>query len=280
MNELLFINKPQGMTSFSLVAKVRHTLNLKKVGHAGTLDPNAEGLMIVLLGKATKALPYLRIDRKTYVAQMKLGIKTDTGDVWGTPIEEEEAPIVSLDKITETLNSFMGDSTQIPPMVSALMHQGKRLYAYHREGIEIERSAREITIYSINLLDYQHPYLSYQVEVSSGTYVRTLCEDIASRLNTIGTMSALTRTRVGDIDIKEAMTLQTLELEGPKLHPIESYLIYPMCEYEDIDTLKQGKRIELQHESDFVILSHQAKAVAVYQRDEGTHVYHCVRGLW
>jgi len=280
MNELLFIHKPQGMTSFALVAKVRHTLNLKKVGHAGTLDPNAEGLMIVLLGKATKALPYLRVDRKMYEAQLQLGVKTDTGDIWGKIIQEEVASPHSIQTIQQVLNSFVGEGTQIPPMVSALSHQGKRLYAYHREGIEIERPARTITIHSIKLMQYTHPFINYQVEVSSGTYVRTLCEDIAERLNTIGTLAALTRTRVGDIELKEAMTLEDLENVGPQTHPIEDHLIYPMVDYEDIEILKQGKRVEVHHESNWLVLSHQAKAVAVYRRDDDSDIYHCVRGLW
>jgi tRNA pseudouridine55 synthase len=187
---------------------------------------------------------------------------------------------ISDDHIQRVLSSFLGTSTQIPPMVSALSHQGKRLYQYHREGLEVERPARMIHISSIKLLYHRKEIISFEAEVSSGTYIRTLCEDIAEKLNTVGTMSALTRTKIGDVDLSQAVTLEQLHQGAYSTHAIEPYLIYPLLEYEEIDKVIQGKKIDLNSDELNVIVCHHGKAMAVYQKDDQASLYRCVRGLW
>jgi tRNA pseudouridine55 synthase len=280
MNGLVLMNKPKGMTSFDLVAQTRRILSVSKVGHAGTLDPNAEGLMVLLLNKATKALPYLNLDPKRYRTTLQLGVKTDTGDVWGKTLAEHQIPKLTTTQIAEVLNSFLGDQMQTPPMVSAVSVAGKRLYEYHRQGIEVERTQRKIHIFALELVAYEDSFIVFDAEVSSGTYIRTLCEDVAERLGTLGTMNSLVRTALGSCELKHAHTLDTLNGETVHVLPIEAFLKAPMMEYADELHLKQGKPLQLESEASELVMSVQNKAVAVYRKNQETLRYECVRGLW
>ena len=189
MDGVVIINKPKGMTSQNVVSKVKRILNEKKVGHAGTLDPNATGVLPILVGKATKISKYLIEHDKSYEAIIKLGEKSSTGDIEGDIVEKKE---IKLDKYTSEdiqniLNMFLGKTKQIPPMYSAIKVNGKKLYEYAREGKEIELKERDIEIFNIQLknVDYENQEISYIVDCSKGTYIRTLCEDIAKKLNTV-----------------------------------------------------------------------------------------------
>ena len=215
MDGVVIINKPKGMTSQNVVSKVKRILNEKKVGHAGTLDPNATGVLPILVGKATKISKYLIEHDKSYEAIIKLGEKSSTGDIEGDIVEKKE---IKLDKYTSEdiqniLNMFLGKTKQIPPMYSAIKVNGKKLYEYAREGKEVELKEREIEIFNIQLknVDYENQEISYIVDCSKGTYIRTLCEDIAKKLNTIGYMKELTRLRVDKFNISNAITLEELE---------------------------------------------------------------------
>ena len=170
MQGLILINKPQNMTSFDVVAVVRKTLNIKKIGHAGTLDPNAEGLLIILVDKATKALPFLAFNRKEYVAQLRFGIKTNTGDIWGEVIDRNDSMNIDESMIESVLKTFMGVTKQTPPKVSAISIKGKRLYEYARANIDVEIPEREIEIFNIEKLAYEEGILTFKVECSSGTF--------------------------------------------------------------------------------------------------------------
>lgn len=279
MNELLLIKKPQNMTSFDVVAIVRKTLNIKKVGHTGTLDPNAEGLMIILIDKATKALPFLHLNKKEYIATLKLGIKTNTGDIWGEVIEEKSVPDISYDEIETVLKSFMGKSLQTPPKVSAISVNGKRLYEYARKDQEVVIPQREIEIYEIECLSVDDE-IHFRVQCSSGTYIRSLCEDIALKLNTVGTMSKLTRTKIEMFNVENAYTITQIRNKEFQFESIDKALNYPRFEIENIVDVKNGKKIRCDSEAEVILLTYLEEAIAIYEKDDEQHTYRCLRGLW
>lgn len=185
MDGILIVNKPKNFTSQDVVSKVKKILNEKKAGHTGTLDPLATGVLPVLLGKSTKLSKYLIEHDKVYVAKIKLGQKTDTGDAEGIVIEEKNVPEISVEKAKKILDSFLGKGQQIPPMYSAIKINGKKLYEYARNGENVEVPPRNIEIYSINLLKIKDTEMEFEVSCSKGTYIRTLCEDIAKALGTV-----------------------------------------------------------------------------------------------
>lgn len=230
MGGILIVDKPIGKTSFDIVRDVRKEYQIKKVGHIGTLDPMASGVLPVLVGNATKLSNILVEHDKEYIAVLKLGKSTDTGDSEGTITETDEnylekigelqnslqivekkalqkniGEIEKTECIRKVLNLFLGDSFQIPPMYSAIKVNGKKLYELAREGKTIEREPRKINISEIELLEYREPdEIKFRVVCSKGTYIRVLCEDIAKKMNTVGYMSSLRRTRVGNFRIEDA----------------------------------------------------------------------------
>lgn len=234
MNGVILINKEKNISSFGVVAKVRKILNIKKVGHSGTLDPNATGLLPILIGNGTKISKYLIEHDKTYIAKLKLGIKTTTADGEGDILEKDD---FKLNKKNEDLyknvfNSFIEKSTQIPPIYSAIKVDGKKLYEYARKNEEVEIKPREIEIYNIKIIsiNYDENEIDFEVSCSKGTYIRTLCEDIAEKLETCGYMKELKRTRVDNFRIEDAITLE--ELESNKNN--EEYLKNKIISIENI----------------------------------------------
>lgn len=216
LDGIIVINKPKGYTSHDVVAKVKKILNIKKVGHTGTLDPNATGVLPLLLNSGTKLSKYLINHDKEYEVTLKLGIKTDTLDSEGKILEERKVDNRILEdnkKIKEVLNSFIGKQEQIPPMYSAIKVKGKKLYEYARNGEKVDVKARQIQIYKIELqkIDVEAQVIIFKVECSKGTYIRSLCEDIATKLETIGYMQELNRTKVGSFAIEDSITLKELE---------------------------------------------------------------------
>lgn len=214
MDGIIVINKPIGCTSYNIVYRVKKIFK-EKVGHTGTLDPLATGVLPILIGKGTKLSNYLMEHDKEYIATLKLGKKTDTLDAEGEVIEEREVDdnIFNKDKIDEVLNKFIGKIEQIPPLYSAIKVNGKKLYEYARNGQNVEVKPRQVEIYKINLLniDKEQKEIKFKVNCSKGTYIRTLCLDIAEKLGSIGYMSSLQRTRVGRFKIKDAITIDELE---------------------------------------------------------------------
>ena len=215
MNRIFILNKPLEFTSQDAVSKLKKILNQKKAGHTGTLDPMATGVLPILVGETTKLSKYLIEHKKTYSTVLKLGTCTDTGDSEGKIIEEKKVNIENLtkDKVEFVLNEFLGKQIQTPPIYSAIKINGKKLYEYARNGIEVEIPKREIEIYNIKLikLDKNEKEIEFEVECSKGTYIRTLCEDIAKKLDTIGYMKSLTRTKVNNFKIENAITFEELE---------------------------------------------------------------------
>ena len=212
MKGLIIINKPKGYTSHDVVNVLRKKLNTKKVGHTGTLDPNATGVLPILVGKATKISKYLIEHEKTYIATIELGKKTDTGDAEGKIIKEDtNKKDISKEEIEKVLKDFIGKQNQIPPMYSAIKVDGKKLYEYAREGKTVELKPREIEILDINLITYTNNEIEFSVRCSKGTYIRTLCEDIAEKLGTIGYMKELQRTSINEFDIKNSISIDDLD---------------------------------------------------------------------
>ena len=207
---IININKPAGWTSFDVVKKVRGIIKEKKVGHAGTLDPFADGVLVLGTGPDTKKLTDITMASKTYRAELTLGKSTDTQDRDGKISKEAVVPELTRQTINAVLASFDGIQEQIPPMYSAKQVNGQRLYKLARRNKTVERVPVKITIYQISLLDYNEPVITFEVTCSKGTYVRVLGADIAAKLGTVGHLTALTRTSVGSYHIIDAMTIEEL----------------------------------------------------------------------
>ena len=235
MDGILCIDKPEEMTSFLCVAVVRRLLGVKKIGHAGTLDPNATGVLPLLIGRATKTLDRLPVHDKSYTATLRFGAVSDTLDVWGS-VTETGKPIPTLAEIEAVLPRFRGDIMQVPPMTSALKKDGVRLYDLARQGIEVEREARPVTIYELDLLEYNEKegLLTLHCACSKGTYIRTLCDDLGRVLGCGAIMTALRRTMAAGYPLSDCITLdeaKKLAEEGTlsqHILPIETALAaYP-----------------------------------------------------
>lgn len=220
MNGVLNIFKNKGMTSFDVVSRVRKIANEKKVGHTGTLDPEAEGVLPVCIGKATKIIDYIMDSEKGYSVKFKLGIKTTTYDLEGEIIEERDTSSLTEKEVEEAINSFKGEYSQVPPMFSALKKNGVRLYDLARKGIEIEREGRNIKIYNIENINIELPYVSMDVTCSKGTYIRSLCYDIGEKLNVFATMTELKRFKTSFFREDDSINIDDLNKENIKEHLI------------------------------------------------------------
>lgn len=275
----LLIDKEKGLTSRQEVNNISHLLKEKKAGHIGTLDPFADGLLIVLLGKSTKISPFLEGMDKTYMATLRLGEKTDSGDLTGNIIEKKDVPSLNKEDIEKVFKSFLGKQTQIPPMYSALKVNGRELYKYAREGKEIERKEREITIYELKLLSYENNEITFISKVSKGTYIRTLGEDIAEKLGTVGHLTKLTRLSIGPYSIEQAK--KTKDVSESDLIPTLKMLSFMKSFEVEGELLKKasnGMHFRLPIEDKLVLLKNKDEAIAIYQR-ESSGVYSCLRGL-
>ena len=212
MDGIILVNKEKDFTSHDVVSIVKK-ITESKVGHTGTLDPNATGVLPLLIGNATKISKYLINHDKEYEAVIQLGKKTTTADIEGEVIEEKEVPEKIYIECENILKSFIGKQKQTPPAYAAIKVNGKKLYSYAREGIKIEIEPRNIEIYNIELMNInkEEKQISFRVSCSKGSYIRSLCEDIADKLGTVGYMKDLKRTKVGDFEIKEAITIDELK---------------------------------------------------------------------
>lgn len=225
MDGIIIINKPKNCTSHDIVRKAKKILN-EKVGHTGTLDPNATGVLPLLIGKGTQISKYIIDHDKTYEAVLQLGEKTDTADVEGEVIETKPVDSKCLEAkfIEQTLKTLEGEQEQVPPMYSAIKVNGKKLYEYARKGEKVEIEPRKIEIYSLKLININEAdkQIEFRVSCSKGTYIRTLCENIAEKLGTVGYMKELKRTQVGEFKIEDAITIEELE-QNQTCITIENY---------------------------------------------------------
>ena len=212
MNGILLINKPKDYTSHDIVAVIKRLTN-EKVGHTGTLDPNATGVLPLLVGKATGLSKYLINHDKIYIATLKLGIKTDTADGEGNVIEEKEIPNINEEKIKHIFKEMLGEQNQVPPMYSAIKINGKKLYEYARSGRTVEIEPRKITIYDMKLVEYNktNKEIIFKISCSKGTYIRTVCENVSEKLNTVGYMKELERLKVGEFSIENSVGIEQIK---------------------------------------------------------------------
>lgn len=230
LSGLLLVEKGQGVTSFQVVAYLRRLLGVHKIGHGGTLDPHATGLLPILVGEGTKLTPFLAEQDKEYEVTLLLGVKTDTLDITGKVLEELPVPALTRDAVQEILKRFVGEIAQVPPMFSALHHRGRRLYELARQGMTVERPSRTVRIHAIELLDLAVPRLTLQIACGRGTYIRSLCADLGEALGCGATVECLVRTRVGQFTLAETIPWSELiGLQDPRplrdrLLPLEAAL--------------------------------------------------------
>ena len=250
INGVINIYKIKGFTSHDVVAKLRGMLRQKKIGHTGTLDPDATGVLPVCLGSATKLCDMLTDKEKEYIAKVQLGVTTDTQDMTGTVLRESSVEVTEED-VKNVLQSFIGAYDQIPPMYSALKVNGKKLYELAREGKEIERKARPVIIHYIEILDMQLPQLTIKVGCSKGTYIRTLCHDVGEKLGCGAAMAALERTKSGKFSLDRAITLAELEEKlkaaGENRDEVLDMLVIPVdkmfSELQELRLLPEWERL-------------------------------------
>ena len=290
---IINVYKEKGFTSHDVVAKLRGIVGQKKIGHTGTLDPDATGVLPVCLGKATKLCDLLTDKNKTYEAVLLLGKTTDTQDITGEVLEEKSTEALTEEKVREAIEGFIGDYEQIPPMYSALKVNGKKLYELAREGKVIERKERPVKILDIQILEIDLPKVRMEVSCSKGTYIRTLCHDIGEKLGCGGCMESLIRTRVSTFRIEDAKTLdeiETLKQEGKLaelLVPIDAmFPFYPKITVKDDwkAFAKNGNPLDLKmlkeacgqdEETQVRLYDESGKFIAIYQWKEKK--YHIVK---
>lgn len=218
INGVIIVNKPEGYTSRDVVNKLNIIFHTKKIGHTGTLDPIATGVLVVAIGSYTKLVNYLTSYDKEYIAEIKLGVKTDTSDITGKEIETDYNYNVDTDIILDVFSKFPKTYEQEVPKYSAVKIDGKKLYEYARENVDVELPKREVHIYSLELLEFNNGIIKFKTKVSKGTYIRSLIEDICKMLNTIGTMNSLIRTKQGSFDISDAIDLFDINENTPLLN--------------------------------------------------------------
>ena len=277
---VLYINKPQGISSFDICYKLRKVLNTKKIGHTGTLDPNATGVMVILYNEATKAAQFLVSDKKTYKARVLLGTKTDTLDIDGNVVETRPYAVPEKEKIKEVLNSYRGKSKQVVPITSAKKINGKKLYQYQLKGQEVELPVIDIEVFDISLNEIYEDGFEFSCEVTAGTYVRALARDILEKLDEIGTLSKLCRTCIDDINLDECDELDDVLNGKYTAHNLLDVLSkrYKTYEVDNVEDIKNGKRIKIDSDEQYLLLTNNNELLAMYQKDGNE--YKSARGLW
>ncbi len=222
-NGIISIDKPEGWTSQDVTARLRRVFNTRRIGHGGTLDPMATGVLPVFVGRATRGVEFFEHAEKTYEAALRLGVTTDTEDITGTVLEEKDVSVTEAD-LMEVLGRFRGEIMQVPPMYSALKVNGRKLYDLARAGKEVERQPRPITIYELECLEFSRNEARLRVRCSKGTYIRTLCKDIGEALGCGGCMAALRRVQAGEYTIADSVSLDRLLSESEQGMEVEHYL--------------------------------------------------------
>lgn len=263
---ILCINKPKGLTSFDVVRKIRHIYGIKRVGHTGTLDPLATGVMLVAIGQATKIVELLTAHDKEYIATAELGYETDTYDNTGTVIKEKEVP-KTID-LENTIKSFQKTYLQEAPIYSAIKVKGKKLYDYARQKLEVTLPKREVTIKEIELLHQEGNIFQFRALVTKGCYIRSLIHDIGLSLGTYATMTDLVRAKQGNITLAQANSLEEVEQGFAKEYRIEEVLNYPKIEVEEevYQKIRNGVSIPNDYQiTDKVIFTYHSELLGIYE---------------
>ena len=268
MNGILIINKKKNMTSRDVVDIACKKLNTKKIGHTGTLDPLAEGVLILAVNKALKLVEDITSYNKEYIAEVTLGIKTDTLDITGNVIDERKETI-SKDDLIRVLNSFKGPYHMTVPIYRAVKVNGKKLYEYARENKKVDLPVKDVFINDIELLSFEDNKFTFKCNVSKGTYIRSLINDICNKLNVIGTMSNLKRTKQGNFDIKDSIDIDDISFE--KIIPMEEIIDFPKIEVDEYlyNRIINGNKLENRYNYDKIAFFYQNKLIAIYIIDQG-----------
>lgn len=269
MNGLLIINKEKDFTSRDVVNKLNKLLGTKKIGHTGTLDPLAEGVLVICIGKYTKLVDYITSYDKEYIAGIKLGIQTDTLDITGI-VEEVSDKIISESDLIETLKKFNGEYDQTVPKYSAVKINGRKLYDYARSGDEITLPKRLVNILTLDLVDYSENEFKIKTLVSKGTYIRSLIKDITEDLNTVGTMSSLIRTKQGVFTLNDSYTLKEVEESKYNILKLKDIKLYPIFNLNDEEYFKvrNGAKITINLNNGLYLFLYQNEEVAIYDISE------------
>ena len=270
MDGIIIVNKPKGITSRDVVNKICKIFNTKKVGHTGTLDPIAEGVLVICIGKATKLVEVLTSLEKEYIAEVKLGILNDNLDTDGLILKEDKIKITK-EKLEMVLNSFVKEYEQEVPIYSAVKIDGKKLYEYAREGKEVTLPSRKVNIKDIELLEYNNESYKFKTLVSKGTYIRSLIKDINEDLDVIGVMSSLVRTKQGKFNIKDSYTLEEIEKGNYKILSITEVLkdVNPVIIDDKIfNSVKNGAIIRNVYNKDEVTFIYNNEVIAIYKKYE------------
>lgn len=284
MDGFIFLDKQEGVTSTQEGNRIKHFFHTKKVGHVGTLDPFATGLLIIGVNKGTKAITFFDDFSKEYIATIKLGEVTDSLDLTGKVTETKDIPSLSRDKIKEVLHSFLGKSKQLPPMTSAIRIDGKRLYKLAHQGKEIERPYRDIEVFEIELLDYQTDEITFRALVSKGTYIRVLGSDIANKLGTVGYLTKLRRTKVGPFRVEDAIKIDDVSDVSLKSTFEVLKMFSKVIEFDEqkINDIKNGKIKYLDEtypQNRLLVVDSNNTAIAMYVKNNDNK-YEFARGLF
>ena len=272
MNKLLVVYKEKDLTSRDVINKLTKIFTFKKIGHTGTLDPIATGVLVCLFGKYTKLGELLTSEDKEYIAQIKLGIKTDTGDITGNILDSKEFNITKED-ILKVFREFPKEYEQTVPKYSAVKINGKKLYEYARNNIDIELPKRKVNIYSLELISYENDIITFKTHVSKGTYIRSLIEDICKNLEVLGTMNNLIRTKQGIFSIENAYTLEEIKNNNFKFLDIHDFLDYPSVIIPEnlVKKVKNGVIIDnIFNIKDKVIFTYNNEDIAIYEESNKT----------
>ena len=269
MNGFILVNKKKDMTSRDVVNILTKILNTKKIGHTGTLDPFAEGILLVAVNKGLKVVKLLNYKDKEYIAKVRLGIKTDTLDITGNILEEKKEEL-NKEELLEVLKSFIGEYSYEVPIYSAIKVNGKKLYEYARNNQKVELPIKNSYIYDIKLIDFKDNSFTFSVKVSNGTYIRALVRDISKKLNKLMTLEELTRTKVDNLLIENSYTLEDIKNNNFKLLKINDLLNYKEVELErDLeDKVLNGNKIKLDEKENNILFIKEKEEIAVYTREE------------
>ncbi len=273
MQGVLLLNKSKNKTSRDMVNELSHIFGLKKIGHTGTLDPIATGVLVICIGRYTKLVERLESLEKEYIAEIKLGIKTDTLDITGQILEKRECN-VDKDNLMSVLNSLVGKYKQVIPKYSAKKINGKKLYEYARENIDITLPENEVEIKAIELLDFNNDIITFKTTVTKGTYIRSLIQTICDKLEVIGTMNNLIRVRQGKFDLTNCYTIDEVKngnyklLKCPELLDIESYNLTQ----EEYNKVKNGNVMNFASDKDSLLLIYEGKEISIYKKIDANYM--------
>lgn len=273
MNGIIVINKPKDYTSRDVVNVLNKKLKTKKIGHTGTLDPMATGVLVVCVGKYTKLVDKITSYDKEYIATIKLGVSTETLDITGEVLKENDDVVVDNKLLIDTLNSFLGRSIQEVPKYAAVKINGKKLYEYARAGEEVKLPKREIEISDIELLENKSGEIKFRAVVSKGTYIRSLIRDICDKLGVLGTMSKLTRSRQGVFTLDESISLQDVDNQDYNLLTIDDIFDYPhyKLNQEEYFKVSNGVPLKINKDDAFLMMDYEDNIIAIYKWDNNVY---------